>query len=236
MYDYYDDGMMRGRDRMRGGYGPRYHRDEDEYEFGGKFWMDGFEEDDEYYDEMDGMRPMHRDGRYMRQGVKGTGPYGIGGRLHYPKRGRYRREGDYRPFDSAPSYEGGGMTLKELDTDIDMMLQNEIKDKQNIFKMWSMHMKNADGTSGPHFSQEQIKKIYTDEKIKEKGIDEMEFGIVLNMFYSDYCKVLKDNGVNSQKMYTDLAVAFINDEDAQKHKTLRYALFVSGVNPDKKDG
>lgn len=232
MRDYYDGMRRHDMDGMRGG---RYYRDEDEYEFGGKFWMDEPDDYDDDYEDME-RRRMHDERRYMRQGAKGTGPYGIGGRLHYPKRGRYRREDYGYPFDEAPSSEGGGLTLKEVDSDIDKILHHENESKDKIFDKWANHMENADGTKGPHFSKEQISKIFTDEKIKEKGISEDEFGIVLNMFYSDYCKVLKDNGVNSQKMYSDLSVAFINDADAEKHKTLRYALFIAGINPDEKDG
>ena len=35
---------------------------------------------------------------------------------------------------------------------------------------------------------------------------------------------------NIDLLYTDLAIAFIKDEDAEKHKTLRYALFVAGFD------
>ena len=220
---YYREDEMYYRDDMD----ERYMRGDDGYMFAGI--LKDYDEDEwEYYEDMDEGR-YHRDGdgRYMRQGVKGTGPYGIGGRLHYPKRGRrrYRREEDY-PFDSAPMGEGG----------INKMTENIIKHnedmKNDIFKKWMKKMKNADGTTGPHFSEEQIKNIYRDEKIKEKGISIEEFEVVMNMLYSDYCKILKENGMNSQKLYTDLAVAFIKDEDAEKHKTLRYALFIAGVEED----
>jgi hypothetical protein len=214
-----------------------YYRDDmdDMYMRGDGYMFAGvlkdYDEDEwDYYEDMEEER-YHRgggDGRYMRQGVKGTGPYGIGGRLHYPKRGRrrYRREEDY-PFDSAPMGEGG---IKKLTESI--VKENEDM-KKDIFKKWMENMKNADGTTGPHFSEEQIKNIYKDEKIKEKDIDMEEFKVVMNMLYSDYCKILKENGMNSQKLYTDLAVAFIKDEDAMKHKTLRYALFIAGVEGNK---
>lgn len=202
----------------------RYMRD-DGYMFAGI--LKDYDEDEwEYYEDMD--RYGRDGGMYMRQGVKGTGPYGIGGRLHYPKRGRrrYRREDYEYPFDSAPM-EGGGEHLKTI-------IEEELKEiepkKKEIYKKWMSKMENADGTTGPHFTKEQLQKIYNDEKIKEKGIEMDEFEVVLNMLYSDYCKVLKENGMNSQKLYADLATAFIKDEDAEKHKTLRYAMFIAGVD------
>lgn len=235
-YDERYDG--RGRERGRGmpPYGGRrfYRDDEDEYKFGGSFWMDEpedydyeDEDDDEYYDEM-------RRKKFMRQGVKGTGHYGIGGRLHYPKRRRYRREDYDYPFDEAPFGEEGG-ELERIDKEISEILKIEDKDKKEIFKIWGEKMKNADGTKGLHFTKEQIQKMYNDERLKEKGISLEDFEITMNMMYSDYCKVLKDNGMSSQKMYIDLSIAFLKDEDAEKDKLLRYALFIAGIKPNKKE-
>ena len=222
---YYRDDMMD--DEMMD---ERYMRD-DGYMFAGI--LKDYDEDEwDYYEDMD--RYGRDGGMYMRQGVKGTGPYGIGGRLHYPKRGRrrYRREDYDYPFDLAPMGDGGEEEIEELSNKI---VKNYEKDKKEIYKSWMHKMKNADGTTGPHFSAEQINKIYNEEKIKEKGVEKEDFEIVLNMLYSDYCKVLKENGMNSQKLYADLAVAFIKDEDAQKHKILRYALFIAGNEDKSKD-
>lgn len=215
----------------------RYMRGDDGYMFAGIF-KDYDEDEWEYYEDMerygrDGEMYGRDDGRYMRQGVKGTGPYGIGGRMHYPKRGRrrYRREDNNYPFDSAPMA-GGGENIKMMTDNI----VEEMEDKKSeIYKQWMQQMKNADGTHGPHFSKEQIQKMYNDEKVKDKGIEMEEFEVVLNMLYSDYCKILKENGMNSQKLYTDLAIAFIKDEDAEKHKTLRYALFIAGFDMNKQN-
>lgn len=227
---YRDDDMMMDdeheRRRMMRRY-PRMYRDDrynrDGYVFAGMVEDidDYMEEDDDYMD----------DKRFYRQGVRGTGPYGVGGRM-YPGR-RYRRDyrrgyndGNYRrddyPFDSA-SLMGG----------IDEMIEEEEPHKKEILTEWQNNMKNVDGTTGAHFKKEQIEKIYRDERVQEKGVSMEDFEAAMNMIYSDYSKALKENGLNSQKIYADLAVAFLKDDDAADNKLMRYALLISKQN--KKD-
>jgi len=55
----------------------------------------------------------------------------------------------------------------------------------------------------------------------QKGakIDPLEFWVILNSMYADYCKVLKKYGVGDKlDLYVDMAKAFIEDKTLGKGK------------------
>lgn len=91
-------------------------------------------------------------------------------------------------------------------------------------KEWVEHMKNADGTTGAHWTMEQ-----TEQVMRQYGIqcDPAEFFAVMNMMYSDYCEVFKKFGVNKMDFYAEMSKAFICDEDAQPDKTARYYDYIA---------
>lgn len=84
---------------------------------------------------------------------------------------------------------------------------------------WTSMMVNEDGTKGPHWTQEQAKKV-----MSQRGIvyDPLAFWVILNAMYSDYCSVFKKHGVNNIDFYTDLTTAWLNDSDAVKDKAAAY--------------
>lgn len=86
-------------------------------------------------------------------------------------------------------------------------------------KEWTKHMKNEDGTKGPHWTMEQVKQLVNQRKL---DVDDIEFFAVLNAMYSDYCKVAKKHNVNNMDFYVDLATAWLKDEDAVKDKAMAY--------------
>ena len=81
---------------------------------------------------------------------------------------------------------------------------------ENIAREWTAKMENEDGTKGPHWNREQIKKVM--EQRNMTG-DPVEFWVAMNMMYSDYCKVAKKLGVNSVDFYAEMAKAFLEDKD-----------------------
>ena len=85
-------------------------------------------------------------------------------------------------------------------------------------------LKNADGTTGEHWSYEQAKTI-----MNQKGIacDPVEFWVSLNMMYSDYYKVANKLNVNNADFYACMAEAFLNDPDAHENKLARYYSIVA---------
>lgn len=84
---------------------------------------------------------------------------------------------------------------------------------------WMEKLKNADGTTGPHFSKEQVKGMMNQKSVQ---LDPMELWIAMNMLYSDYCKVAKKLNVNNVNFYMDMACAFLDDEDAVEDKLAAY--------------
>lgn len=88
---------------------------------------------------------------------------------------------------------------------------------------WTGDMVNADGTTGPHWSMEQVRQV-----MEQRGIDcdPLEFYAVLNAVYSDYCAVAKRHGVNKPEFYIDMAKAWIDDQDAAKGKAARYFHYI----------
>lgn len=91
-------------------------------------------------------------------------------------------------------------------------------------KEWAEHMKNADDTTGAHWTMEQ-----TEQVMRQYGIqcEPAEFYAVMNMMYSDYCEVFKKFGVNKMDFYAEISKAFICDEDAQPDKTARYYDYIA---------
>lgn len=84
---------------------------------------------------------------------------------------------------------------------------------------WVQRMKNADGTTGPHYKPEQAEQL---RSVHCPHCKRWEFFTALNMMYSDYSDVAKKMGVDKPEFYTCMAKAFLDDEDAGEHKLAKY--------------
>lgn len=84
---------------------------------------------------------------------------------------------------------------------------------------WARTMKNADGSTGAHWTMEQARQVMEQQKIQ---CDEIDFFVALNMMYSDYCKVAKKFNVSTVEFYACMAKAFLEDKDAEPDKLARY--------------
>lgn len=160
-----------------------------------------------------------------RRGVRGTGPYGIGGR-RYPGRDRndydYDRDYDRRDYERGDDYARGGDyrggDYDYMDRDRDYRSHQEMKLTKEDMHRWKQKMQNADGTRGEHFDMQQIMHVAEKLGIKMNDFDEKELCLAVNMMYSDYCKVVKKY-VSAEKelmMYVELAKAFLDDADGPK--------------------
>lgn len=88
---------------------------------------------------------------------------------------------------------------------------HETKLTKEMAEEWMMGLQNEDGTKGPHWSMDQAKQV-----MQQRGIqaDPVTFWAVLNMMYSDYCKVFKKHGVGDRvDFYADITSAWLNDKD-----------------------
>lgn len=88
-------------------------------------------------------------------------------------------------------------------------------------KTWVDEMKNADGTTGPHWSLKQVETL-----MQQRGVtkhDPEDVWLAMNAEYSDRCKVNKKYGMISPEFYLDSAIAFwLEDEDAVDDKLDAY--------------
>lgn len=84
---------------------------------------------------------------------------------------------------------------------------------------WMAGIKNQDGSKGPHWKMEDVKKLLSQRKLHK---DPYEFWAVLNAIYSDYGHIAKKHGVNTMDFYVDMACAWLDDEDANPNKAAIY--------------
>lgn len=175
-----------------------------------------------------------RDGR---RGVKGTGPYGIGGRRYYG-RDRARSEYDmpYDDYDRRGGYDGH---YDEDDYCYDYGYDygmrdyggGEMKLSKRELKRKERELMNADGSPAPHFrDMEQIRKAAEQVGARYDGYDEAEFAFVANMLYSDYCVALRKYITPERELmaYAELAKAWLDDEDAPEGSEKLY-LYVTEI-------
>ena len=148
-----------------------------------------------------------------------------GGTMRMIGFGRDIYNNDMRSDASVPNYREGdhmtGSKPRKGGAKSDMGMD------EHLAKEWTAMMENEDGTKGPHWSMEQIKKV-----IEQRGLpgDPVEIWVAMNMMYSDYCKVAKKLGVNTMDFYAEMARAFLDDKDAGVHDKLTayYEYIVKG--------
>lgn len=149
--------------------------------------------------------PFETDGK---QGVKGTGPYGIGGRLYSRGRDYERDEEGYYEMDGG--HPSGLMKLKKKD-----------------FMKWERQLENTDGTHGKHFDMQQITRTAEQLGIKFKEYDEKELCMAVNMLYSDYAEALKSVIPPDRELitYVKLGQAWLEDPDSPVEGSEKLALY-----------
>lgn len=78
---------------------------------------------------------------------------------------------------------------------------------------WAAAMRNADGTTGQHWSMDQTSAIADGMGVQETDIPRWAWGVAMNMMYSDYYPVGVEFGLNRPEFYAALAKAFLLDKD-----------------------
>ncbi len=189
-----------------------------------------------------GRQPRDDRGRYRpKNEYRAEGMYAEGGmRNHYPEEPhmpRGAREEQRKPMNKI-----GFATGDEVSTDyrstVDYPRMNEMEHRRSsammghgksdedyeltkeIAEEWMENLKNADGSTGGHWTRGQTKILMDQHDINE---DPLEFYVALNLIYSDYAKVFRKYGVADKlEFYVDMAKAFIEDEDAIPGKIAAY--------------
>ena len=80
-------------------------------------------------------------------------------------------------------------------------------------KEWAARMKNADGSTGPHWTMEQTTAVAESMGIQAPVVLRWAWGVTMNMMYSDYYPVAVEFGLNRPEFYAALAKAFLLDKD-----------------------
>lgn len=75
---------------------------------------------------------------------------------------------------------------------------------------WTKHMKNDDGSTGPHWTLEQATAVANSIGVHT---DPWVWFAALNMEYSDNFEVAAKYGLDRPEYYADLAKAFLFDKD-----------------------
>lgn len=89
---------------------------------------------------------------------------------------------------------------------------------------WVHSMKSADGSSGEHWSMQQVKQLINQRRL---DLDPVELYIALNATYSDLSKFFKKYNINNMDAYIDFAKMFwLEDEDAVEDKLAAYYMYV----------
>ena len=91
----------------------------------------------------------------------------------------------------------------------DYMQDGHTKLSTKDIKKWEKDLENADGTKGKKYDMEQIKQIASQMHIKFEEYSPELFTAIVNMLYSDYCKVIGGD----LTVYVKMAKAFLEDDD-----------------------
>lgn len=90
---------------------------------------------------------------------------------------------------------------------------------------WMRALRNEDGTTGPHWSLEQVKQLLQQRGIQ--NVDPLRVWVAMNADYSDRVAVNRKYGLDKPDYYLDAALAaWINDKDAVEHKEAAYYMYV----------
>lgn len=114
--------------------------------------------------------------------------------------------------DTSRQYEHGGASGKTVMMPHPHLTRDEAEE-------WCDGMKNADGTTGPHWSYDQATQLMAQRNLTCNPVD---FWATLCMMYSDYSKVARAYSADNPNFYADLAAAFLRDDDAVEDKIVKY--------------
>lgn len=82
------------------------------------------------------------------------------------------------------------------------------------------YMLNDNGTNAPKWSVDETESLLKQNSVQMSNYNKYDWNYVMNMLYSDYCQLLGET-TNS---YVNLAIKFLDDQDAPNGKALRYYL------------
>ena len=149
-------------------------------------------------------------------------PMGFGHPDHEPYEARRRRDDEprmhYGSHESGPIRFGGMVSMDGSGRTGYHKITREMAEE------WVGNLEGSD-PSKPHggkWTPDQVKPIAQKYGVPTEGDRFWEFWAVMNVLYSDYYGVAKKYSVLNPDFFADMAMAFINDEDAVDNKTAAY--------------
>ena len=106
---------------------------------------------------------------------------------------------------------------KEMECELYEAINGEHFDEK-MFEIATSKFKNADGSTGAHWTLEQVRDYLKQRGIEFKGYTTCDVAYVMNMMYSDYYGSVPE-GIES---IVRLTKAFLEDPDAPDGKAYRY--------------
>ncbi len=153
-------------------------------------------------------RPMNRIG------------FAVGGemeRIPQELRHDYRSSAGYQPMEEMATRRGDGYRMGRGRSEHHPVFSREMAEE------WTAHMRNEDGTTGPHWSLDRIEREMQQRSIQ---CDPIEFWAVINSIYSDDVAIAKKHNINTMDYYMDRARAWLEDKDAVRDKAAAYYEYV----------
>lgn len=185
--------------------------------------------------EMGGYSRMEDEEPSMRRRRDSRGRYMEGGQSQ-----QEMRQGNvsYFPQERTSMHYGGGGEGKKMQAGGTFwMMPPEGGEKLTREKgeKWVKKMKGDDPQArGEMWSYEDAKTLAEERGISPEGQEMVDFYVVLNMVYNNYCKVAKKYGVDTEDYYADLAHAWLYDKDG-KPPTEKLMAYHKYVIPHEED-
>lgn len=91
----------------------------------------------------------------------------------------------------------------------------EMKLSKSDMKRWKKMLKNGDGSTGEHFTKEQLQEAMRAVGASYEDYDETDLCMAANMLYSDLCEALRHMIPTDKEpmVYAKMARYWLEDED-----------------------
>lgn len=94
---------------------------------------------------------------------------------------------------------------------------------------WARRLKNADGSNGPRFKLHEFERVASEIGARYHSYELEDLWMTANMLYSDFCmsllKICPSNREEEMKLYANMAMAFLEDEDSSEKGERKLALY-----------
>lgn len=150
-----------------------------------------------------------RDYRDSRNHVEYRGEYEHDGRRDRYVSDRYSSGGRDRGEDYGEDYRGDMRGGDYGDHGEEMRLS------RSDMKRWKKMLKNGDGSTGEHFSADQMHEVSRQVGAKYEDYDEADLCMTANMLYSDLCEALRPLVPKEKEamVYAKMARYWLEDDD-----------------------